>query len=66
MMASKSGTGADLAGQAKYGGIWARPLMQWQRISVAAGELPSMAVRLRKLERRLAELEARLPGGERA
>jgi UDP-3-O-[3-hydroxymyristoyl] glucosamine N-acyltransferase len=66
MMASKSGTGADLEGQARYGGIWARPLMQWQRIWVAEGELPSMVARLRKLERRIAELEARLSSGERA
>ena len=66
MMASKSGTSTDLEGQAKYGGIWARPLLQSQRIWVAQGELPSMAVRMRKLERRIAELEARLPDGERA
>ena len=63
MMAAKSGTAADLDGAARYGGIWARPLLQWQRIWVAQGELPSMATRLRKLERRLAELEARLPEG---
>jgi UDP-3-O-[3-hydroxymyristoyl] glucosamine N-acyltransferase len=66
MMAAKSGTATDLAGQAKYGGINARPLMQWQRIWVTEGELPTMATRLKKLERRLAELEARLAGGERA
>jgi UDP-3-O-[3-hydroxymyristoyl] glucosamine N-acyltransferase len=66
MLSSQSGTSTDLAGDTKYGGTWARPLMQSQRIWVAAAELPSMATRLKKIERRLAELEGRLAGGDRA
>ena len=66
LIASQSGAVTDLPGHAKYGGTWARPLVQSQRIWVAQAELPSMLTRLRKLERRLAELEERLGDGERA
>jgi UDP-3-O-[3-hydroxymyristoyl] glucosamine N-acyltransferase len=66
MMASQSGTTVDLPGQTKYGLTWARPLLQAQRIWVAEAELPAMVVQLRKLERRVQELEARLAPGDGA
>ena len=44
----------------------ARPFMEARRVWILEGELPEMAARLKKLERRLAELEARLAGGDRA
>jgi UDP-3-O-[3-hydroxymyristoyl] glucosamine N-acyltransferase len=64
MMASQSGTTVDLAGRTKYGGTWARPLLQSQRIWVAQAELPAIAARLKKLEQRLEAIEGRLPDGE--
>ena len=38
--------------------------MQARRIWVIEGELPDIAARLKKVERRLAELEGRLGGGD--
>jgi UDP-3-O-[3-hydroxymyristoyl] glucosamine N-acyltransferase len=61
MMASQSGTTVDLDGRAKYGGTWARPLLQAQRIWVTQAELPAMVARLRSLEKRLEALEGRTP-----
>jgi UDP-3-O-[3-hydroxymyristoyl] glucosamine N-acyltransferase len=63
MLAAQAGTTQDLPGNAKYGLTWARPLLQAQRIWLAEAELPSVITRLKKLERRLQELEGRLDTG---
>ncbi len=67
MLAAKSGVAQDVAPGAKVAGIWVRPLMTARRIWVAQGELPEMVTRMKKLEERIAQLEARLSkDGERA
>ena len=65
MLAAQSGVAQDVAPGAKLAGTWARPLFQARRIWVAQAEVPDMVARLKKLERRVAELEARLRDGER-
>jgi UDP-3-O-[3-hydroxymyristoyl] glucosamine N-acyltransferase len=62
MLGAQSGVVQDVPPGAKLTGTWGRPVMQTRRIWVAQAELPDLVVRLRKLERRLSELEARLPG----
>jgi UDP-3-O-[3-hydroxymyristoyl] glucosamine N-acyltransferase len=66
MLGSQSGVAQDVAPGAKVTGTWARPVLQTRRIWVAEAELPDMVIRMKKLERRLAELEARLARGEGA
>ena len=64
MLSAQSGVAQDVPPGAKFAGTWGRPLFQARRIWVAQGELPEMVGRLRKLERRVAELEARLGESE--
>jgi UDP-3-O-[3-hydroxymyristoyl] glucosamine N-acyltransferase len=66
MLAAQCGVAQDVPAGAKLAGTWGRPLFQMRRIWVAQAELPDMVVQLRKLERRIAELEARLAEGKRA
>jgi UDP-3-O-[3-hydroxymyristoyl] glucosamine N-acyltransferase len=65
MLGAQTGVAQDVPPGAKLAGTWGRPVMQAQRIWVAQAALPEMLTRLKKLERRLAELEARLTRGER-
>ena len=62
MFSAQSGAIQDVEAGAKMAGTWARPAALASRIFVAQTDLPEMAVRLRKLERRVAELEGRLDG----
>ena len=62
--AAQTGIAQDVPAGSKVAGTWARPLALARRVWVAQADLPEMAARLRKLERRLAELEGRL-GGDR-
>jgi UDP-3-O-[3-hydroxymyristoyl] glucosamine N-acyltransferase len=64
-LTAQTGISHDVPPGAKLAGTWARPLFQARRIWVAEAQLPDMIARLRKLERRLAELEARVPGAQR-
>ena len=68
MVAAQSGLHADIAPGEKVLGSPARPLTQSKRILLAEGHLPEMVRRLRRLERRVAALAARLgdttPGEE--
>jgi UDP-3-O-[3-hydroxymyristoyl] glucosamine N-acyltransferase len=66
MLAAKSGVAQDVAAGAKVAGIWVRPLITARRIWVAQAELPEMVHRMKTLEARVAELEARLSKEERA
>jgi UDP-3-O-[3-hydroxymyristoyl] glucosamine N-acyltransferase len=66
MMGSQSGVSQDVPPGAKVSGTWARPLIQARRIWVSQAELPDMVIRMKKLEQRLAELEARLRQGDGA
>ena len=65
MLSAQAGVAQDVAPGAKLAGTWGRPLFQARRIWVAQGELPDMIARMKKLERRVAELEARLRDGGR-
>jgi UDP-3-O-[3-hydroxymyristoyl] glucosamine N-acyltransferase len=65
MLGSQAGVAQDVAPDAKLVGTWGRPVFQARRIWVAQAELPDMIVRMNKLERRVAELEARLRDGDR-
>ena len=60
MLSAQSGVAQDVAPGAKLAGTWGRPLFQARRIWVAQTELHDMVARLKKLERRIADLEARL------
>jgi UDP-3-O-[3-hydroxymyristoyl] glucosamine N-acyltransferase len=62
-VAAQSGVGKDIPpGQTQFG-YPARPALKAKRIVVAQEQLPDLIHRLRVLERRIAELEARLGGG---
>ena len=63
MLSAQAGTTRDVPPGEKMAGTWARPSMQARRIWIAQAELPDMAARLKKLEQRIAELEARLGPG---
>ncbi|MBM4441769.1 MAG: UDP-3-O-(3-hydroxymyristoyl)glucosamine N-acyltransferase [Candidatus Rokubacteria bacterium] len=63
MLGAQTGVAQDVEPGAKLAGTWGRPLLQARRIWIAQAELPEMVTRMKKLERRIAELEARL-GGE--
>ena len=63
MLGAQTGVSQDVAPGARLSGTWGRPAFQARRIWLAAADLPEMAVRLKKLERRIAELEARLGAG---
>ncbi len=65
MLSSQSGVARSVPPGARLAGTWGRPLFQARRIWVAQAELPEMVTRLKKLERRLAELEARVADRER-
>jgi UDP-3-O-[3-hydroxymyristoyl] glucosamine N-acyltransferase len=60
MLAAQSGVIQDVEPGARLAGTWGRPVAQAKRIFVVQGELPDMSARLKTLERRVAELEARL------
>lgn len=62
MLGAQSGVAADVEPGAKLLGTYARPLVEFQRIWLAERQLPDLLRRVRALERRLAELEARLAG----
>jgi UDP-3-O-[3-hydroxymyristoyl] glucosamine N-acyltransferase len=66
MLAAQAGAIQDVAPGARLAGTWARPLFQAKRIWIAEGELPEMVTRVKQLERRIAELEARLATDGRA
>jgi UDP-3-O-[3-hydroxymyristoyl] glucosamine N-acyltransferase len=66
MLAAQTGVAQDVPPGAKLAGTWGRPLLQARRIWVTQAELPEMVTRMKKLERRVAELEARLADGDRA
>ena len=63
VLAAQAGVAQDVEAGVTMAGTWGRPLFQARRIWVAERELPEVVTRLKKLERRLAELEARLAGG---
>jgi UDP-3-O-[3-hydroxymyristoyl] glucosamine N-acyltransferase len=63
MVGAQSGIHADIPAGDKVLGTPARPLTQTKRILLVEGQLPDLARRLRRLERRLETLEARLGGG---
>jgi UDP-3-O-[3-hydroxymyristoyl] glucosamine N-acyltransferase len=65
MLGAQSGVAQDVAPGAKLTGTWGRPIMQTRRIWAAQAELPAMVTRMKKLEQRVAELEARLANGGR-
>jgi len=65
VLTAQTGISHDVPPGAKLAGTWARPWFQARRIWVAEADLPDMIARLKKLERRLAELEARVPGAKR-
>ena len=62
MLSAQSGVSQDVAPGARLAGTWGRPMFQARRIWIAEAELPDVVVRMKKLERRLAELESRLMG----
>ncbi|MGH7307664.1 MAG: UDP-3-O-(3-hydroxymyristoyl)glucosamine N-acyltransferase [Candidatus Rokuibacteriota bacterium] len=59
----QSGVHADIPAGDKVFGSPARPLTQSKRIFLVEGQLPDMARRLRRLERRVEALSARLGAG---
>jgi UDP-3-O-[3-hydroxymyristoyl] glucosamine N-acyltransferase len=63
-LGSQGGIMQDVEPGAKLAGTWARPVLQALRIWVAQAEVPGMIARVKKLERRVVELEARLREGE--
>jgi UDP-3-O-[3-hydroxymyristoyl] glucosamine N-acyltransferase len=63
VIAAQSGTTKNVDAGARMAGSWARPVVEAQRVWLASSGLPEMAVRLRKLEQRVAELEARAVHG---
>ncbi|MGH7389227.1 MAG: UDP-3-O-(3-hydroxymyristoyl)glucosamine N-acyltransferase [Candidatus Rokuibacteriota bacterium] len=60
ILAAKTGVSQDVAPGEKIFGSWARPIVQARRIWIAEADLPETVRRVRTLERRLADLEARL------
>jgi UDP-3-O-[3-hydroxymyristoyl] glucosamine N-acyltransferase len=60
VLASQSGVTHDVEPGAKIAGSWGRPLFQARRIWVSEADLPETIALVRRLERRVAELEARL------
>ncbi|HSE92267.1 MAG TPA: UDP-3-O-(3-hydroxymyristoyl)glucosamine N-acyltransferase [Methylomirabilota bacterium] len=60
ILAAKTGVSQDVPAGEKVFGTWARPIVQARRIWIAEADLPEMVRRVRTLERRLADLEARL------
>jgi UDP-3-O-[3-hydroxymyristoyl] glucosamine N-acyltransferase len=64
MLSAQAGVAQDVPAGAKFAGTWGRPIFQARRIWVAQAELPDMVARMKKLERRVADLEARLRDGE--
>jgi UDP-3-O-[3-hydroxymyristoyl] glucosamine N-acyltransferase len=65
MLSAQAGVAQDVPPGAKLAGTWGRPMFQARRIWVAQAELPDMVARMKKLERRVADLEARLRDGQR-
>jgi UDP-3-O-[3-hydroxymyristoyl] glucosamine N-acyltransferase len=60
VVAAQSGVHADIQPGEKVLGSPARPLTHSERILLAEGQLPEMARRLRRLERRVEALAARV------
>jgi UDP-3-O-[3-hydroxymyristoyl] glucosamine N-acyltransferase len=63
---AQTGLAVSLASGEKVFGTPARPIMQAKRIWVSAARLPELLQRVRALEQRLAQLAARLTGGDDA
>ena len=63
LMGAQSGTTQDIAADERVSGSWARPVAQAMRIWHAQAQLPDLLRNVKKLESRVAALEARL--GER-
>ncbi|MEX0887064.1 MAG: UDP-3-O-(3-hydroxymyristoyl)glucosamine N-acyltransferase [Phycisphaeraceae bacterium] len=59
-LAAKSGVVSDLPGGAQYGGAPAQPLTDAKRQVFAAAKLPSLFATVRRLEKRIAAMEARV------
>jgi UDP-3-O-[3-hydroxymyristoyl] glucosamine N-acyltransferase len=59
----RGGVIKDLPAAGLYTGFPARPLMEGRRLMAAPALVPALQKRVRALEQRLAELEARLPSG---
>ncbi len=60
MLGAQSGVSQDVGPGEKLFGTWGRPMTQARRIWLAEAELPELVRRLRAIDRRLEELEARL------
>ena len=66
ILGAQAGVSQDVGPGEKLFGTWGRPMTQARRIWLAEAELPDLVRRLRAIERRLEQLEARLGrGGER-
>jgi UDP-3-O-[3-hydroxymyristoyl] glucosamine N-acyltransferase len=63
MLGSQTGVASSVAAGEKLLGTYGRPMVQFQRIWVAQGQLPELLRRVRQLERRLALLEGRGDAG---
>ncbi|MFP4144139.1 MAG: UDP-3-O-(3-hydroxymyristoyl)glucosamine N-acyltransferase [Phycisphaeraceae bacterium] len=63
-IAAQSGVMHDLEANTQYGGSPARPFTETKRQLLAMGRLPDLLGSVRKLEKRVAELEARIPPDE--
>jgi UDP-3-O-[3-hydroxymyristoyl] glucosamine N-acyltransferase len=65
MVAAKSGVVSDVPAGTQVGGIPALPYQEAARAYTALRQLPDLRRRLRHLERRVADVEARQPQGDR-
>ncbi len=61
VFAGKSGIVGNMPGNQVYAGFPARPHMEWSRTQAYIKRLPEMAKTVKALEKKLAELEKRMP-----
>ncbi len=64
-IAAKAGVADDLPANGQYGGSPAQPFGQTKRSFVAVAKLPEMVAEFRKMQKRLAQLEASLEDQDR-